>query len=44
MRAINWHSTQLVFIECLLQGGVWNVTLGSLLGEDEATVWLGIQI
>lgn len=41
----NWHSTQLAFIERLLQGGVWDVTLGSLLGwGDEGTVWLRIPI
>lgn len=43
VRVILWHSAQLVFIECSLQGGVWNVTLGSLL-EGEATVQLRIQI
>ena len=41
----NWHLTQLAFIECLLLlGSVWNVILGSLVREDEATGWLRIEI
>ena len=45
VRMTNWHLTQLVFIECfLLLRSVWNVILGSLVREDEATGWLRIEI
>ena len=46
VRMTNWHLTQLAFIECLLLllGSVWNVILGSLVREDEATGWLRIEI